>query len=356
MVEHLNPKPGSGVIAVRTAVGLHVRDDRAFTLFDGPDAARFLQGMVTNDVSAVAVGDATYALLLTPKARILCDLRLTRLAESTFLADHAVDAGALLRSTLRRYRLRSRTTIDDADAGYAVAIVAGARAGMLLLDAFGVIPRADAAENTGTAILVDGVEVHLLASPCCGEKAFELIGPIAAVSAAADQLALGLPKHNGSWFTFDELDTLRVEAGVPSFGAEIDERVSPSEVGLVERAVSFTKGCYTGQEPVARLHYRGHANRGLRSLLLDDVAPRPGATISLGEREVGRVTSARWSPTLGRVVALAIVRTEVELGATVTVDVAGAGIVAAVPAYDWKMRPARIERATPGSASQCSIP
>lgn len=356
MAEPLNPKPHAGVTAVRTAVGLHLRADRAFTLFDGADAARFLQGMVTSDVAATEVGDATYALLLTPKARILCDLRLTRLGEGTFLADHAPAASAVLRSTLARYRLRSRTTIDDADASYAIAVIAGARSGMMLLDAFGVIPRTDAAENAGTSFPVDGHEVQALASPCCGENAFELIGPSGAVTAAHDRLAAGLAKHGGASFTTDDLETLRIEAGVPRFGAEIDEQVFPAEVGLVERTVSFTKGCYTGQEPVARLHHRGHANRGLRAILLGDALPEAGEAVSVGDRKVGRVTSAAWSPTLERVIALAIVRAEVELGAVVAVGADGTGTVEAVPAYDWKMRPARIERATPGSASQCSIP
>ena len=105
---------------------------------------------------------------------------------------------------------------------------------------------------------------------------------------------------DGRVFGDEAYDVLRVEAGMPRFGAEIDEQVMPAEAGVVDRAVSFTKGCYIGQEPVARLHYRGHANRGLRSILLDGALPAAGATVEVEGREVGRITSAVESPTIGR--------------------------------------------------------
>jgi len=103
---------------------------------------------------------------------------------------------------------------------------------------------------------------------------------------------------------------MRIEAGTPRFGREIDDRVLPAEAGLVERAVSLTKGCYPGQEPIARLHYRGHANRGLRALAVEgEELPGPDAELHLGEKVVGRVTSAARAN--GGIVALAYVRAEV---------------------------------------------
>ncbi len=131
---------------------------------------------------------------------------------------------------------------------------------------------------------------------------------------------------------------LRVEAGVPRYGAELDEQVMPAEVGVVDRAVSFTKGCYVGQEPVARLHYRGHANRSLRALA-PAVVPGPGAVVVSGEREVGRVTSAVESPSLGGPLALAVVRREVDDGAHVRIAWEGGACdaeVLGVPPYDWR--------------------
>jgi folate-binding protein YgfZ len=107
-----------------------------------------------------------------------------------------------------------------------------------------------------------------------------------------------------------ELERLRIEAGTPAWGKEIDERVLPAEAGLIERAVSLTKGCYPGQEPIARLHYRGHANRGLRILAIDgDDLPEPDAELRYSEKAVGRVTSAARAN--GGIVALAYVRAEV---------------------------------------------
>jgi aminomethyltransferase len=327
------------VRAVREAVGIADRRGRAFTLLDGPDAVRFLQGMVTNDVDAIAVGSAAYALLLTPKARVIADMRLTRLGPTTFLADAEPAAGQALRRLLTRYRLASKVTIEPCDGRYGLVAVAGPKAGMLVLDALGVLPRVDGPEGEGVEAALAAGPVHVVASAFCGDKAFELVGERAAVDEAWERLGTALPGHDGRVFGDEAYDVLRVEAGVPRFGSEIDEQVMPAEVGIVDRAVSFTKGCYIGQEPVARLHYRGHANRGLRAILLDGALPAAGATVQVEGREVGRVTSAVASPTLGRSLALAIVRREVDPGqrvGVVTDDGLLEGELAAVPAYRWR--------------------
>ena len=108
----------------------------------------------------------------------------------------------------------------------------------------------------------------------------------------------------------EDLEAMRIAAGTPRFGREIDDRVLPAEAGLVERAVSLSKGCYPGQEPIARLHYRGHANRGLRVLAVDgEELPEPDAELPYGDKVVGRVTSAARAN--GGIVALAYVRAEV---------------------------------------------
>ena len=128
----------------------------------------------------------------------------------------------------------------------------------------------------------------------------------------------------------DELEAMRIAAGTPRFGREIDDRVLPAEAGLVERAVSFTKGCYPGQEPIARLHYRGHANRGLRVLSLDgDELPGYDAPVVFEGKDVGRVTSAARDG--NRVVALAYVRAEVPGDAELGVGDATARPLDSVP-------------------------
>jgi aminomethyltransferase len=327
------------VRAVRETVGIADRGGRAFTLLDGPDAVRFLQGMVTNDVDAIAIDSAAYALLLTPKARVVADMRLTRLAETTFLADSDPGAATALRTVLTRYRLGSKLVIEACDDRFGIVAVAGPQAAALLRDALGAVVQADAAEGAGTAVDLGAGTVHVLRSAFCGEQAFELIGPRPALDRAWERLAAGLAAVGGSVFGDEAYDVLRIEAGMPRFGAEIDEQVMPAEAGVVDRAVSFTKGCYIGQEPVARLHYRGHANRGLRSILLAGTAPEAGATVEVDGREVGRITSAAESPTIGRAVALAIVRREVDPGqrvGVVTADGVLEGELSAVPAYRWR--------------------
>ena len=138
---------------------------------------------------------------------------------------------------------------------------------MLVLEALGVLPRVDGPEGEGTS---RGDRRATRCTPsrrsATAEKAFDVIGPRDAIRAAHAALLEKLPRFGGAAFDEDVAEVLRVEAGIPRFGAEIDEQVMPAEVGVVERAVSFTKGCYVGQEPVARLHYRGHANRSLRAL------------------------------------------------------------------------------------------
>ena len=325
--------------AVRRSVGIAVRD-RAFLRFAGPHATRFLQGMVTQDVEGLPVGDARYALMLTPKARVVGDVRLLRLGDELMVGDVDPAAAEALRTTLLRYRLGARVTIEPAT-DLACLAVAGPRAGMLLVDAFGVLPRVEPPEGAGTPLVAAGVPLHAVASGLYGEQAVEIIGPVAGVAAAWSTLAALLPKHDGAAFGTAAEEILRVEAGVPRFGAELDERVMPAEAGVVERAVSFTKGCYIGQEPVARLHYRGHSNRILRALLLDGEPPAPDTELQVDGKAVGRVTSAVRSPALGRTVALGLVRRELDEGAVVELagdDGPRRAEVAAVPAYHWRGR------------------
>jgi aminomethyltransferase len=293
---------------------------------------------VSADVGGLETGDAAYGLLLTPKARVVADLRALRLGDDDFLLDCDAAAAAPLRAGLTRYRLAARAAIDAVDDEYGLIAVAGPRAGVLVLEALGVMPRAEAPEGEGTSAAVGDDTVHVVRTGRYGEKAFDVIGPRPATDAALTLLASRLSRLDGDVFDEDAAEVLRVEAGIPRFGAEVDEQVMPAEANLVERAVSFTKGCYVGQEPVARLHYRGHANRTLRALG-PAVVPGPGAVVVVGEREVGRVTSAIESPSLQRPLALAIVRREVEEGARVRVAWEGGACdaeVLALPPYDWR--------------------
>ena len=227
--------------------------------------------MVSNDVAALGVGASCEALLLTAKARVIAPLRVVRRADDDFLLLTEPDLGETVRVQLLRARFATRAEVELEEHASLVLFDGSPPPGAL------AVPNADYG--------VDAVEVIDVGAPV----GFEEIAP-------------------------DELERMRIEAGTPKFGAEIDERVLPAEAGLVERAVSLTKGCYPGQEPIARLHYRGHANRGLRVLEIEsDAPPEPDAELRIGEKAVGRVTSAARSN--GRYIALAYVRSEVPLDA-----------------------------------------
>lgn len=231
------------------------RRPRAYVRVHGPDAEDFLQRMLSNDVSA----DVCDALLLTPKARVIAPVRVWRRAPDDFLLLTEPDLGETVRTALVRSRFAARCELDLEQ--HSSAIVFGSAEG---------IPNTDYGE-AAVEVLDDPVE------PTMDE---------------------------------DELELMRIRAGTPRFGREIDDRVMPAEAGLVERAVSFTKGCFPGQEPIARLHYRGHANRGLRVLAWEGSGlPADDTPVSYEGKEVGRVTSAARDG--DRVVALAYVRVEV---------------------------------------------
>ncbi len=237
----------------------------------GPDAESYLQRLVSNDVAALSPGDSCEALLLTPKARVIAPMRVLRRGADDFLLLTEPELGETLRAGLVRMRFAAKVEIELEEHASFLLVGAGE----------GGIPNADYG--------LPAVEVLDARPP------------------------EGLPELGD-----DELEVLRIEAGTPRFGREIDERVLPAEAGLVERAVSLEKGCFPGQEPIARLHYRGHANRSLRVLRLQGgEPPARDAEIRFGEKAVGRITSAVARD--GEVVALGYVRAEVPLDADLRV-------------------------------------
>jgi folate-binding protein YgfZ len=231
---------------------------RSYVAVRGPDAAEFLQRMVSNDVEQDA--DVFSALLLTAKGRIVAPLRVWRRAADDFLLLTEPELGDVVRATLQRARFAAKCEIEPEE--HTSTLVFGVADGL-------------PGELPGTVEVLDGD--------------FE---------ATLDE---------------EELERARIETLVPAWGKELDDSILPAEAGLDRTHISFTKGCYPGQEPIARLHYRGHANRELRVLDVD--AAEPGDEVRLSDKVVGRVTSAVEG------LALAYVRTEVPDGAEV--DVAG---------------------------------
>ena len=215
---------------------------RAFVRVAGPDARDYLQRMVSNDVDALAVGDSAPALLLTAKARLIAPLVVWRRGEEDYLVLTEPELGETVRAHLTRMRLRARCEVAPEE--HASALVFGG----------------------------EGIPTEF--------------------PGAVEVLDAGLEPTMDD----EELELRRIEAGVPRWGRELDDSILPAEAGLDRTHISFSKGCYPGQEPIARLHYRGHVNRSLQVVELDDDA------------QVERVTSRARRPD-GSVVALAYVRT-----------------------------------------------
>ena len=230
--------------------------EREFVRVAGPDAADYLQRMVSNDVEALAPGEACPALLLTAKARVTAPLVVLRRAADDFLLLTEPGLGEPVRTQLTRMRLRAQCEIEPEE---------------------------------HESVLVFG-----------GGDGFATDWPD-----AREALDAGLEPT----LPAEELELRRIESCVPRWRREIDDRILPADAGLDATHVSFSKGCYPGQEPVARLHFRGHPNRGLRVVELDEL-PDYDAPLLHDGREVGRVTSAVRRAD-GTVAALAYVRTEV---------------------------------------------
>ena len=230
--------------------------NRDYVRVAGADAADYLQRMVSNDVEALAPGEGCPALLLTAKARVIAPLVVLRRADDDFLVLTEPGLGDAVRTHLARMRLRAQCEIESEE--HESALVFGAEDGF-------------ATDWPGAREQLDPALAPTLAE--------------------------------------EELELRRIESGVPRWEREIDDRILPAEAGLDATHVSFSKGCYPGQEPVARLHFRGHPNRGLRVLELEEL-PEYDAPLVHEGREVGRVTSAARRED-GTVVALAYVRTEV---------------------------------------------
>ena len=252
---------------------------RSYVAVRGPDAASYLNRMVSNEVEELPVGDACEALLLTPKARIVAPMIVWRRAPDDFLLLTEPEAGERLARELLRARFAATCEI----------VLEEHRSALVL----------------GTTGLAPAEYERGLPNADYGVPAVELV----------DQE----PPAEASPIAEDELERLRILARTPRLGHELDDRVMPAEAGLDDRAISFTKGCYPGQEPVARLHYRGHPNRGLRVLVLEGrELPVYDAELTLDGKVVGRITSAAPDPEHG-LVALAYVRREVPSDATLDV-------------------------------------
>jgi folate-binding protein YgfZ len=307
--------PAAEYAAARHSAVVVERADRACIRMFGRDPLKMIQGLVTNDVAGAPADHAVYALLLTPKGKMLADLRVIRRADDLLL-DVAVGAFANTADTLRRFVPPLYARWEDATDAYGMLGVYGPESRAVVGAAIGVVPPGGRGEDALAAGTFEGAPVLCIRTLYTDNEGCDLMVPRAAMPAAWAALTERGARPAGH----ATLDVLRIEAGRPRWGAELTEDVIPIEAGLRGRAISETKGCYTGQEVIIRILHRGHVNRHLRGLLLGDApAPAAGAVLFSPHepKGVGRVTSACASPRLGQTIALGYVRREVTPPASV---------------------------------------
>ncbi len=276
--------------------------DRGVIAVTGPDGAEYLQGQVTNDVEALAVGEGQYAALLDRKGHMQTDLRILAVGEEEIQVDLEPGPKEQALRHLTMYSIGREVTVADATAERALLSLIGPRAAEIAA----VPPLPEFANEpvtvAGTAALAVGTGAGIDLFCAAGDR---------------ERLLAALLDAGAVEVTPEAVEILRVEAGVPRFGAEMDAGTMPAEAAIVEDAVSFTKGCYIGQETVARLHYKGKPNRHLRGLKMSGAAVS-GVPLRLGDKEVGTLGGAVVSPALGPI-GLAIVRREAEPGTELAV-------------------------------------
>ena len=286
------------VSTVVDTCGLVDRAGRGRLALTGPDAKTFLQGQLTNDIEALEPGRGCYAAFLTHKGKMLGDLRVLDLGGELLLSCERIALQPLF-NMIRRFKLGSDVALHKRTLEMGELSLIGPDARRIA-----GAERLGGDEHDNVRAGIGGHPVVLVATDV-GVDVFCDASRTEGVRGALVAAGAGILEEG-------DAEVRRVERGRPRYGVDIDENVIPQEAGLNERAVSFTKGCYVGQETVARLHYRGKPNRHLRGLELSGPA-EPGAELRLGDKVVGRLGTVA-----GRR-ALAIVRREAEPGAAVTV-------------------------------------
>jgi tRNA-modifying protein YgfZ len=290
------------------------RNARGAVLVDGPEGLKFLQSLLSQDVDALGDGQGAHALLLQPQGKLDTDLRLLRVGDTAWL-ECEVGRGEALAASLRRFKIRIKAEITDRTGRWGCLTMRGPRVAESLVAA-GAPPLPE--ESHAHRAWSDTGEARLVRADWPGgPPGADVVGPVS-------ELAEIWPALVEAGFTpagLTAFEAARVRAGVPRQGLDIDEKTIPQEAFLELDAVSFTKGCFLGQELVCRIDSRGHVNKLLRGLRIGgggiDTTPPAGAGIVVGDKEVGALTTVARSE--DGVVALGYVRREVDVPADVVV-------------------------------------
>lgn len=296
--------------ALRDGVALTTSTDRSFIAVGGSDCIEFLQGQITNDVEAIGSGEGCYALLLTNKGKLQTDLRVLR-RDDDFLIDTQSSTLQSLLGHLKRFMIGHKVKIEELYKSLTTVMVLGPGSVATLNTVLENKIELPAQEHSHMIGIIGGKSVRLVTADH-RTLGYELVLEQDDVEIVTSSLKnCGAEPVSPSAF-----ECLRIERGIPAYGIDMTSDNFPAEAGLEARAVSFEKGCYIGQEPVARMHYRGHPNRRLMGLTSSSPM-ETGEVLTHSEKKVGTVGSSCISPRLGPI-ALAIVRREVNPGDEVT--------------------------------------
>ena len=300
---------------VREHCGLLDRSERGKLALSGAGAVEFLNGQVTNELATLGPGEGCYAAFLTHKGKMLGDVRVLAVgaggegAVRELLLDTERSTLQALFDMIRRFKVGFEVELDKRTLECGLLSLIGPDSQRLA-----GAEQLGADEHCHASVEIEGLAARAVRS----DVGVDLICD------ADDTAGLrrALEDRGARTVSEQSAECLRIERGRPRYGVDLDDSVIPQEAGLNERAVSFTKGCYVGQETVARLHWRGRPNRHLRGLRLSEPAPS-GAELQLGDRAVGRLASSVISPRLGPI-ALALVRREASPGTILVVGESGA--------------------------------
>jgi aminomethyltransferase len=294
--------------AVRQRIGLMDLSPRGLLQFTGADRVSFLQGMLSNDLRPLKTFDGQYAAILNQQGKILADVRVLCAMNSIYV-DFRDELKARILEHLNRYLVADEVDIHDRSEEYALLSFQGPSAPALAGALAPGIQLPDQ-EAHHAMVGVEGSAVCIVRASHTGESGYDLIIPRPDVARVAEKLSETAAASGAKWVGQETLEVLRVEAGIPQYGIDMTEDNLLLETGL-DNHVSFSKGCYLGQEIVERVRSRGHVNKKLRGLLIDGQAvAHHGDLIHAAEKHIGTVTSSVYSPALSRSIALGYLHRE----------------------------------------------
>lgn len=308
--------------ALRESVGVLDLGFRGRVCLTGADRVRFLHGQVTNDVKQLAVGGGCYAALTTAKGKMQSDLNIFCLQEELLL-DFEPGLTAVVTQRLEKYIVADDVQVVDVTPHYGLLSVQGPKADASIR-AVGLFPEIPVKPLASVKISDAAAgEVYLMNHARLGTRGFDLFVPLGALTVVAEKLIAGAESLGGRAAGWQASEIVRLEAGIPRFGADMDETNIASECGIEARAISYNKGCYIGQEVLNRIHSIGRVNRELRGLRLtarEGTLPERGDKLFQGGKEVGFLTSVGFSPVVGGLALGYVHREANEIGTALTVQ------------------------------------